>query len=160
MAKDKPNFGSLLDETPTEVDRPQPLPEGSYLWVVQGMPRYDKSSKKGTEFTEFTVKALRAGSDVDPEQLAEMGGIEDKTQKLAFYHTEGSIYRLDEFHEHCGIDLSEAKSRRQRNEDCVNAQFVGFIRHEASQDGQTTFGRIGRTAPADEFDQDGEAEAA
>lgn len=151
MAKERPNFGSLLDEAPTEVDRPKPLPEGSYLWVVQGMPRYDKSSKKGTEFTEFSIKCLAAGEDVDAEMLAEMGGIEDKTQKLTFYHTEGSIFRLDEFHEHCGLDLNDAKSRRQRNEDCVNAQFVGYIRHEASNDGQTIFARIGRTAAADDF---------
>lgn len=154
----RPNFGSLLDEAPTEVDRPKPLPEGSYLWVVTGMPRYDKSSKKGTEFTEFLVKCLAAGEDVDPDQLAEMGGIEDKTQKATFYHTEGSIFRLDEFHEHCGIDLSEEKSRRQRNEDCVNAQFVGYIRHEASNDGQSIFARLGRTAKADEFNQAEDAE--
>ncbi len=159
MAKERPNFGSLLDEAPTEVDRPKPLPEGSYLWRVTGMPRYDKSSKKGTEFTEFTLTCIAAGEDVDHEALAEMGGIEGKTQRATFYHTEDSIYRLDEFHENCGLDIEEAKSRRQRNEDCVNAEVGGYIRHEASQDGTTIFARIGRTFKADAFNAD-QAEAA
>ena len=41
---DKPNFASILDEAPTEIDRPKPIPTGTYLCRVQGTPTYDKSS--------------------------------------------------------------------------------------------------------------------
>ena len=40
---DKPNFASILDEAPTEIDRPKPIPTGTYLCRVQGTPTYDKS---------------------------------------------------------------------------------------------------------------------
>src|SRR6185436_16251427 len=100
---------------------------------------------------------IAAGEDVDQEALAALGGLEGKTQRATFYHTEGAVYRLDEFHEHCGLDLSEPNPRRQRNEECVNAEVGGYIRHEASQDGETIFARLGKTFSAEAFNQ---AEAA
>jgi len=44
---ERANFASILDEAPTEINRPKPLPEGTYLCVV-GQPEEGKSSKKGT----------------------------------------------------------------------------------------------------------------
>ena len=41
-----PNFASILDEAPSEVDRPKPLPAGTYTCIVAGTPIYDKSSKR------------------------------------------------------------------------------------------------------------------
>lgn len=158
MAKaDKPNFGSLLDEAPSEVNKPKPMPEGSYLWRVQGMPRYDKSTKKGTEFVEFTLVCIAAGEDVDKEELEAMGGIADKTQRVTFYITEKSVYRLDEFHEHCGIDLTEEASRRQRSENCANCEIGGYIRHQASQDGESIYANLGKTFTAEAFNEQQEA---
>ena len=154
MAK-APNFGSLLDRAPSEVEKPKPLPEGQYLWVVQGLPRYDKSSKKQTEFVEFTLKALQAGPDVDQDELATMGGIADKTTRATFYLTEGSLWRLKEFLEHCGI--GEGDSLREMIEEAQNCQVVGFIRHEASNDGESVFARLGKTASADDFGEEAEA---
>jgi len=92
-----PNFGAILDQPSGAVERPKALPQGTYLFVTQGMPRQDKSTKKGTEFIEFTCKVLQAGEDVDPEALEEAGGIADKTMNLTFYLTEKSTYRLKEF---------------------------------------------------------------
>ena len=51
---------SILDEAPTEIDRPKPIPTGTYLCRVQGTPTYDKSSKKGTPFVQFTLKPISA----------------------------------------------------------------------------------------------------
>src|SRR5256885_335119 len=100
MAIQRPNFGSLLDTNADEVEKPKPRPEGSYLWTVKGMPRFDKSSKKQTEFAEFTLACVQAGDDVDEEALATAGGIEDYTQRVTFYLTEASLWRLKEFLQH------------------------------------------------------------
>ncbi|HOA52104.1 MAG TPA: hypothetical protein PKI05_07590, partial [Thermogutta sp.] len=89
----KPNFASILDESPTEIDRPKPIPTGTYLCRVQGSPVYDKSSKKGTPFVQFTLKPISAEDDVDEEDLAEMGGLDNKTLRLTFYLTEDAVYR-------------------------------------------------------------------
>lgn len=150
----KPNFGALLDTAPSEIERPKPMPEGSYLWVVSGMPEFGKSSKKQTEFVSFLLKCLQAGPDVDPTELEEMGGIADKTTKAVFYITEGSLYRLKDFLEHCGIE--EGPSLRAMIEETMNCQVGGYIRHEASNDGESIFARLGKTFVADDFGQEQE----
>ncbi len=147
-----PNFGALLDKAPSEVERPKPMPEGQYLWVIKGLPRYDKSSKKQTEFVEFTLAAQQTGPDVDQDELAAMGGIADKTTKATFYLTEGSLWRLKEFLEHCGIE--EAGSLREMIDETPNCSVVGYIKHEASNDGESVFARLGKTASADAFGQE------
>lgn len=147
-----PNFASILDESPTEITRPKPLPIGTYLTRVIGAPRYDKSSKKQTPFVEFTLKFLSAEDDVDEDDLVEAlgdGDIGDRALPVTFYLTEDAVYRLDEFHTHCGIDLEEEQSRRQRNDEVVNAEVRVVVSHEASQDSSQVFARIRRTLPAE-----------
>lgn len=150
-------FADILDKPATEIDRPKPLPIGSYTWSVVGLPRYDKSKEKQTPFYEFQVKCLSALDDVDEEALNEWAkksdgtgrALADFTQKLTFYITEGSLYRLQDFIEHCGVD-NEGKSVRQAVEETPNCQFVGNITHTASKDGTTVFANIGRTAPVED----------
>lgn len=145
----QPNYASILDESPTEIERPKPLPVGTYLCVVQGQPRYDKSSKKQTDFVEFTLRPIAAEEDVDEEALAEMGGFDNKTIRATYYLTEDAVYRLDEFHQHCGIDPEDGESRRNRNEAIVNAQVRAVVKHRNSQDSSTVFAELARTATAD-----------
>lgn len=140
-----PNFASILDEAPTEIDRPKPLPAGTYLCIVAGTPLYDKSSKKGTPFVQFNLKPIAAESDVDDEDLAEMGGFEGRNIRATFYLTGDAVFRLDEFHQHCGLDLSEEQSRRQRNDEVVNAQVRAVVKHRASEDGSQIFAELART---------------
>ena len=142
-----PNFASILDEEPTEIIRPEPLPVGTYTAVV-GMPRYDKSAKKKTDFVEFPLKLINAHDDVDDEALAQALGdakLSDREQRITFYLTEDAAYRLDEFHEHCGIDLSVAAKRRARNEAVVNQEVGIVIKHTASDDGTRIYANIART---------------
>ena len=143
-----PNFSSILDEAPTEVDRPKPRPVGTYLFTIGG-PRYDKSSKKGTEFVEFIGTAVGAEDDVDEEELDIAGGL-PFTIKFTYYLTETQKWRLDQFHEHCGIDLSEPESRKSRNDEVAGSQVLAYIKHEPATDGSDqAFMKVGRTLPAD-----------
>jgi len=147
---DQPNFASILDEAPTEINRPKPLPVGTYICVVQGQPTYDKSNKKGTPYVQFTLRPVAAEEDVDPEELEAMGGMENKTLRATFYLTEDAVYRLDEFHQHCGVDISDASvSRRNRNENIVNAQVRAVVSHRMAEDGSQVYAELKRTASAD-----------
>ena len=141
-----PNFASILDESPTEVAIPQPAPQGTYVFVV-GNPRYDKSTVKGTDFVEFPVRAIAAESDVDEAELEEAGGLDAVNLRATFYLTEDAVYRLDEFHSRCGIDLEDGTSRRSRNDAVVNAEVRGFVKHEPSKDGTRIFARFNRSLP-------------
>ena len=144
-----PNFASILDEAPTEVNAPAPLPQGTYLTVVRGQPRYDKSAKKGTPYVEFLLHPISAEPDVDEDELADAGGLDGKIIRATFWLTDEAVFMLDQFHEHCGLDLSDAASRRQRNDEVVNAQVRAFVKHETSQDGTRIFARYNRSLPAE-----------
>lgn len=145
----KTNFASILDAAPTEVDYPKALPAGTYLTVVKGMPEHGESSKKKTKQVTFTLGMLQADDDVDEAELKEVLGdtpLTDKTMKHIVYLTENSVYRLDEFFEHCGIELDGKKSRTQMLEETPGCQVLVSVGHEASEDGKTFFARIKGTA--------------
>lgn len=132
----KPNFSkTLLDEAPDHVERPKPLPIGTYLAVV-GRWETGESSKKKTPFVRFPLRFIQAYDDVDPDELAACGGVDGKNARTDFFMTEDAIYRLDAFHEHCGLDLEEPLSRKARNDEVMNAQVGVVIGHRYPQDAE------------------------
>lgn len=147
-------FSDILDKPATEIDKPKPLPAGEYAWTVKGLPRYDKSKEKQTPFYEFTCQCTGAMDSVNEEALNEwaakadgtMRQLTDVTRRLTFYITADSVYRLQEFLVHCGID-GEGKTTRQCIDETPNCQFIGTITHKASDDGERIYDNIGKTAP-------------
>lgn len=148
-----PSFEDILDqpfEAPAE--RPKPIPVGTYSAIVFGPPEFGESSAKKTPQVKFTLKLTAAQDDVDEDALEEMGGIADRTVTATYYFTEGSLYRLDEFFEHCGLDFEQAKkrkmTRRQMCESLQNSDVMIYIRHRPSQDGKSFFAEVANTAAA------------
>lgn len=139
-----PQFKSILDRDSSTIEKPKPMPVGHYTFVVQGLPRYDKSKQKQTEFAEFTVTPIAADEDVDANALAAMGGFEGKKMRLTFYLTEDAAWRLVKFLDDCGV---EDGILRQRAESANGAQFKGEVAHSASQDGESVFANIVKTFP-------------
>lgn len=144
----QPNFGSILDKPSSDIERPRPVPQGTYLCTIKGLPRYDKSSKKQTEFAEFTLVPLQAMDDVDADELTTMGGLTDKEFKHTFYLTEKSAYRLKEFLvDDLGID--EQDSLRPMMDETPGKQVLVYIKHTPSEDGKSVYANVGSTAKVD-----------
>lgn len=149
----KPAFAAILDRPSGDIDRPSAAPPGEYVCVVQGQPRFDKSSKKQTEFVEFILKVLEAMDTVDEEALETFLTKKDGTKKplgettfrATYYLTESSTYRLVDFLDHCEAG-EEDMSLRQRIAEAPGKQIVVSIKHEASDDGTTVYAKIGSTA--------------
>ena len=148
MTNATPHFASILDESPTEVNAPPPLPEGTYLCVV-GQGEEGVSSKKKTPLIKFPLRPIAALDDVDEELLQEVGGLEGKSLSITHYLTPDAVFMLDQFHEHCGIDLTDAASRRMRNQEVVNSQVLAVVTHRMSEDNKRAFAEVKRTALAD-----------
>lgn len=151
------SFASILDRPANEIERPKPLPVGTYLTVLQGLPRQDKSRQKQTPFVEFTHKIISAEDDVDHDDLTayltnkdgSVKNLSDVTVKNVFYITENSAFMLQDFLRNCGFDVDSDQSMRQMLDETPGRQVKITIRHEASQDGQSVFARIGSTAAVD-----------
>jgi len=154
-----PAFTSILDRPSNTIEKPKPLPVGTYLWMTVGQPKEDKSAKKGTPYVEFLCKCLQAGEDVDAQALQEAltnkntGDVKPLTEvqlKLTFYLTEASAWRLTEFLDHLVGEDSQDQSPRQRISASPGRQFLGNIIHEQSDDGKSIFAKIGQTAPVEQ----------
>lgn len=155
-----PDFAGILNRQSGDVERPKPLPIGEYTWKIKGLPNYDKSSKKGTPYAEFTCIPIQALDSVDADDLEEAltrksgkKQLQDMVQKLTFYLTEDALFRLKEF---CINDLKVATEEEADNmtlsaliELTPNAEFIGTIKHTPTNDGKGTFANIGATAPVE-----------
>lgn len=140
-----PNFGALLDKPSTDIERPRPLPAGTYACVVKGLPKYDKTTKKQTEYVEFTLQPLAAGDDVDQNELKTMGGFANRVIRATYYITEDALWRLKKFLDDLGIEEGD-KSLRQRIDEAPGCQVFAQIKHEASDDGQAVYAQLAATA--------------
>lgn len=152
------DFTSILDRAPTEIEKPKPIPTGTYATVLVGVPRQDKSAKKQTPFVEFTHKITSAGEDVDPDELKEalsasdgsVRRLQDITMKNTFYLTEGSAWRLKQFLADCGFDVESAdQSLREMIEETAGRAVNIHVIHEPSQSGDSFFAKIGSSAQAE-----------
>jgi hypothetical protein len=142
--------------SPSEVEKPTPIPVGTYLFTVDGQPRFDKSTKKQTEFVEFTCRILQPGPDVDATALSEyqakFGSPTGKQMKLTFY--EGQEWRLVNkdgtgFLDHLGV-AAASPSVSAAISQAPGQQFWGTVTHRPSTNQQTgevnVYAEISQTA--------------
>jgi hypothetical protein len=150
------SFSSILDTPATEVERPKPLPAGTYSVIVQGMPEHGESSQKKTPFVKFTYAIQAAGEDVDEEELNELltkpdgskDSLTSKTMKDTYYTTPDALWRLTDTLENMGID-AEGKTVRQMLDETPNSSLDIVVGHRASDDGQQIFAEVKRTLKAE-----------
>lgn len=91
------NFGAILENTKLDdIEKPKPLPAGSYIAAV-GAHKLGESSKKGTPYIEYEFKIESALDDVDPDELEDFGDITKKTLRGQFYLTESALFMLKDF---------------------------------------------------------------
>lgn len=144
-----PNFKSILEASPSEVVRPPQIPVGTYLCTV-GQWETGESSKKKTPFVKFQLTPIAAMEDVDDTALTVIGGLEGRSLSVTYYITEAAVPMLDEFHQNCGVDLTDGTSRLARNDAIMNTQVLAMVEHEIDQnDSSRVFARVNRTAMAD-----------
>lgn len=146
------NFADILDTPMDDVEKPKPLPTGSYVWQItetvldQTKP---KDGKEPTPYVSLKCAAVSALEDVDADELEAAGGLRladgsPKTTKQDFYITAAALYRLKEFaSDVIGMDVV-GKSTGEVIQELVNQQFVGTIVHvPAKNDPTTVYANLG-----------------
>jgi len=154
-----PTFESILDMPAADVERPKPLPAGTYDAIVQGLYEEGVSSQKKTPFVQFAFAIQGADEDVDEDELTTyltakdgtvkpLSGVVLKNNSTKFYTTPDSLFRLTDFFEHCGID-QDGKTIRQCLSETPNCSVKITIGHVASQDGEQIFAELKKTMPTE-----------
>ena len=144
------DFTALLEKPMNEIEKPKPLPDGSYLATL-GQHEFGKAkNEKQTPFVSFKVMLNEAMPDVDADALTEaLRGkqlTEVNMRPIEQYLTDDAVWRLKEMLQHArveeGLPLGEAIQQ------AVGRQLVVVVEHKPSKDGTTTYANIVRTAEA------------
>lgn len=148
----KPDFTSVLDQMPDEIERPKPLPPGSYICLIKDRPVQDKSAQKETPYVEFTLHPIEALETVDPEDLedaltranGEKKKLSDMSIRARFYDTADAGWRLKKFLLN-DCQLENTGSIGQIIENVVGCQVVAHIKHRST--GEDVFMDLKGTSP-------------
>lgn len=148
-----PNFESILDTPTAAVERPKPMPAGTYDCIVRGLYEEGQSSQKKTPFVRFTYAFQSALDDVDEDELNEIltakdgsrASLSDKTIKDTYYTTPEALFRLTDTLERMSIDDIESKTIRQALSETPNCSIRVVIGHRASEDGTQVFAEVKST---------------
>lgn len=157
MAKEQQaSFESILDTPADEVERPKPLPAGTYSAIVRGMPEHGVSAQKKTPFVKFTYALTDAFDDVDPDELAavltdkdgKVGSITEKSIKDTYYTTPDSLFRLTDALEAMGIDLTD-KTIRSALDETPNCAINIVVSHRTPEGSDQIFAEVKRIMKAE-----------
>jgi hypothetical protein len=125
-----PNFSALLQTNTSEIEKPKPMPAGHYQFNIVGH-EFGQSSQKKTDYVQFNVNPLAAGSDVDEDLLAQVKNWQGKKMNVKYYITEDALWRLVEFLNMIGLD-TEGRSLEELIPETVNMQCWAYIKNEIS----------------------------
>ena len=149
----KPDFTSVLDMMPDEIERPKPLPPGDYVVTIKSYTQ--DVAQTGTKYVEFHTVPVEALPNVDEDWLKEaltkrdgsMKKLSDFTIRVRFYDTPDAAFILKEFLIN-DVRLEPDRSIGQLIEAAVNAQVIVSTKHAPSRDGRTFTNVVG-TAPVE-----------
>lgn len=98
------DYSAILDKRVGSAPAPKPVPNGTYVGEIDGLPKVvERNTKAGPRgVLQVRVKLSEAGDDVDPTELEEMGGLTNangraKTVTSDFWLDEDSMWVLDNF---------------------------------------------------------------
>lgn len=142
------NFSQLLQVDASKIEKPKPLPVGTYdCQVVKH--EFGESASNKTPYCRVWLQPIVAGADVDQDALSALGDHPFKRQmKIDFWLTSDSLYRFSEFfRDTLGLDVTGKTLDElcpQMNGQTVKAEII----HVPSKDGTEIYANINRLIAA------------
>lgn len=129
-----PSFEDILNMPASDIKPPKPLPPGTYLCLIDGIPEFAKIGEKQTDVVNFNARVMQPLDDVDHQLLAEFeNGVAGKTVRIRFFITEDAKHRLLNFlKDHLDIEVTTLK---QMISEAPGRQVLVTIKHRVVQDG-------------------------
>lgn len=137
------SFQDLMSKAADEVEAPKPTPPGTYVLAITSTETGESSTKK-TPFLRVHFAITEACEDVDADAIEEAGGMEKITSRKLrheFYITDDALFRLKDFMELCGFDLT-GKTLGEIVPDLVGSQIKASLIQKANQDGTMFYTNI------------------
>lgn len=140
------DFTKILQKQTASIEKPKPLPIGSYIANNPQLPKFQGIGKNETPAATFGLVIIAPGEDVDPEQLAAYGEWKGKSVRFNMFLTENSEFRtMEELTNVFGIE-QEGKTLGQMFNETINKQCLVHIKHRPSDDGTEMFHEVEKLA--------------
>lgn len=135
------DFSKILQKQAAEIEKPKPLPIGSYVTVNPKLPDFKSVGKNETPCAEFGLVII-APVDVDQDALQAYGEVKGKTIRHRMFLTESTEYRTrEELVNAFGLDIT-GKNLGQLFNETVNKQVIVTIKHRPSDDGTEIYHEV------------------
>jgi len=125
------DLSHLLGKKTSDIEKPKPFPIGHYLWTIAGFEIVESSQKK-TPGVQLDCRMTEPQSDVDEDELAEVKNANERKQRMTFWITEDSLWRLKEFTEVVGV-ADDDKTLEEILPELTGCSFIAPIVHEVPQ---------------------------
>ncbi len=136
------NFSAILQNQASAIEKPKPLPIGSYICTNPALPEFKELGQNKTPCAEFSLKVMASSDDVDPEQLAEFGDYKGKNVRHRMFLSENSLFRSKEELVKAFALEEEGKNLGQLFNETVNKQVLVTIKHTPTQDGTDIYAEV------------------
>lgn len=134
---------ALLSKRTTEVERPKPLPEGTYTGIIE--KREFGETKNKDSNLKFTISQIQPGDDVNQDEIGSFDFSKRKTS-TTFLITDTALYRLSEFLSKLEGGADGSRSLSELIEDAVQKEVTFSISHRMSQDGSAVYEQVDQLA--------------
>lgn len=142
------DFNKILTKQASAIEKPKPLPIGTYLCNNPQLPKFVGVGKNETPCAEFGLVVLSAGEDVDTDDLATFGKYQGKSIRHRIFLTEATEFRAkEELIEKFGIEEGD-KTLGQLFNETINKQVYVKIKHRPSDDGTEMYSEVEELLPA------------
>lgn len=131
------DFTNLLSKSADNVERPEPLPQGSYVTTITAY-RTIESGQKKTPGVEFDLQIFAPGEDINMEEYAKVKNPQERVLKTQFWLTEDSMFRLKEFLEKAGFETA-GRTFADMLAEVAGHQIIAIVSHRIGQDGESVF---------------------
>jgi hypothetical protein len=135
------DFSKLLSTPMDTVEKPKPLPTGTYMGVISKY-EFGESKDKKTPYVRFFLNLTGAGPDID---VGEVAGIDWSKKQLRrdLYLTDDAIYRLKDLLASIGVPV-EGRTFGESIPDALNCQvMIEVTQRNNPQDPTQIFNDVG-----------------
>lgn len=126
------DFRTLLQTPMDTIEKPKPLPAGTYHGVV-ARHEFGESSQKKTPYVRFWLQPLSAADDVDPAML-EGVDLSKKLLRRDYFLTTDALFRLKAFLDSVGVNTT-GRSLGEAIPDSTNARVLMQVTQRTADNG-------------------------
>jgi len=134
------DFSKILSKKAAEIEKPKPLPVGTYLGIATALPTFEGIGKKETPAAVYSFNIVQP-IEVDSEDLTAYGEVKGKSVRYNMFLSEASEFRTkEEIVAAFGVEEGD-KTLGQMFNETVNVPVILHIIQQPSEDGTEIYAR-------------------